>query len=291
MLEEAGRAGIPVQLLVNKADRIDAADVDRVLSLVSEATAGTNVDSRGPVLAFSAKKALAARVKGDVGGLADANWAAVERLLRDGIVGRSAELKEGALRRRAAHVVETLERAWTQRATREDTEARRRADRAHSAALAAARLDRDRASIADGLASALATPARAWEHDVALVFAGRDRNAAPHDPALARYRVDRAVAAIAPPLARAMAALAPDAGVTPDEVTAAARAIVRGVAEGLGSTPTPALALLLDAAARTAVDTLSEHLRAPAAAPPPVGRAAGVLRELRAFAAALRRIS
>jgi GTP-binding protein EngB required for normal cell division len=293
VLARAARAGVPVQVLVNKADRLAPADVGRVLQVVAEAIAGASVDAVGPPVAFSARKALAARVGAagggvDAGALADANWPAVERLLHDAIVGRSAELKERALRRRAAQVLQGLAHTWTERAASEEAEARRHAARAHDAALAAARLDRDGASIADGLAASLEGPARAWESDVARLFAGRDRSAA-YDPALARYRVDRAVAAIAPALSRAMAALAPEAGVTPDDVAPAARAIVRAATASARAAGAPTLALLLDAAASAAVDTLAERLGATAVAPPPAGRAAGVLRELAAFAAALRR--
>ena len=292
VLEEAGRAGVPVQVLVNKADRVPPADMGRVMGVVAEAIAGTHVDAWGPPLAFSAKKALAARVGADAATLdadklADANWPAVERLLRDGIVARRAELKERALRRRAATLVEELARGWTEIAAREDGEARAHADRAHQAAVAAARLDREAGPMVARLAASLEGPGRAWESDVARIFAGRDRAAAT-DPALARYRVDRAVSTIAPALSHQMAALAPEAGVTPADVAPVARAIVRAAAAGAGSA-VPALAEMLDAVARAAVSTLAEQLDAAAVARPPPGRAAGVLRELAAFSAALTR--
>jgi hypothetical protein len=122
---------------------------------------------------------------------------------------------------------------------------------------------------------------------VARIFAGRDRGAVP-DPALARYRVDRAVSTLAPALSQRMAALAPEAGVTPADVAPVARAIVRAAAAGAGAA-VPVLAEMIDAVARAAVSTLAEQLDVAAVEPPPPGRAAGVLRELAAFSAALAR--
>ena len=294
VLEEATGTRVPVQVLVNKADRLGAADLTRVMATVEAAIGATRVDSWGPPLPLSAKSALAARAGGtaaaaDAGRLADSNWPAVERLLAEQIVGRSAELKERALRRRAADVVDRLTRAWSEQATQEQDEARRHADRVRNAAQAVARIDRGGAEVTARLAAALEGPARAWADDVDRVFAGRDRAAAAHDAALARYRVDRAVSTIGPALSRAIADLAPEAGVTAADAGPSARAIVRAAAASAPADAAAALAVLVDATARAAVGTLTEQLSAAAVAPPPPGRAAGVVRELAALATMLQR--
>ena len=119
VLEEARRAQIPVQMLVNKADRLSATDLAQVMDSVRAALQATQVGSWGPPLALSAKKALAARLGGpatsaDSRALADSGWLEVQALLEREIVGRSVELKERALRRRAAALVAELPRVLEQ---------------------------------------------------------------------------------------------------------------------------------------------------------------------------------
>ncbi len=281
LLEEAERAGLPVQLLVNKADRLAPADLARVMSGLEADLANTPARSWTTPLALSAKKALAGKL-GDAAALRESGWGAVERLLEEDVVARSAELKESALRRRAAALVKGLLRAWRVRASIEESEAKRRAQRTHESAQAAADLERNAEDLAIKLAESLAPQAAAWARDVDLVFVGRDRESADRDPMLARYRVDRALASIEPPLSRALASLAPAATVTPAALSPSTRAIVRaaawcGPAEAKG---------MMTAIARAAIATLVDELFAQPSAGAP-HHAAGVLRELEAFAAAL----
>ena len=83
VLEEAHRAQIPMQMLVNKADRLSGPDLARVMENVRGALAVTEVGAWGPPLALSAKKALAARLGegGDALALADSGWPPVQALL------------------------------------------------------------------------------------------------------------------------------------------------------------------------------------------------------------------
>jgi GTP-binding protein EngB required for normal cell division len=108
VLDEAKRAKLPVQMLVNKADRLAPADLAKVMASVDEALAETGIPSWAPPLALSAKKALAGKL-GDAVALEESGWAAVQTLLDERIVARSDELKEWSLRRRAACVVASLE--------------------------------------------------------------------------------------------------------------------------------------------------------------------------------------
>ncbi len=231
VLEEARRAELPVQMLVNKADRLAAADLERVLASVRDSLETTQVGSWGPPLAFSAKKALASQLgQPDEKALAESGWPAVQALLEEQIVARSTELKERALRRRAAALVDTVLGAWAARDAADRADTAQQSARAHEAAHDATRVERDTDSLAERLAASLAPSAEEWTRDLELVFIGRDPEAATRDPVLARYRVDRAVAALAPALARALSAIVPAVDLPPARIATHARAVVRAAA-------------------------------------------------------------
>ncbi len=280
VLEQAQAAGLPIQVLVNKADRLAPADLARVLAAVHEALGETRIASLSAPIAVSAKRALAGKL-GDTAALAASGWPEVERLLADHIVSRSEELKERALRRRALALVGDLDAAWVERVTAEARAGASATSRAAEAARAVARLEVTARETAEGLARSLEPYAQAWSRDVELVFVGRDRAASERDPVLARYRVDRALATLAPALALALASLAPEADVTPSQAAPDARAIVRTAAMA-----SPTRDALVDTIARAAVATWVERLSALSLRTPTPGAAAGVERELRAFAAA-----
>ena len=284
VLEEARRIRLPVQMLVNKADRLGPADLARVMASVAAALEATKVGSWGPPLALSAKKALASKV-GDAGdeALAESGWPAVQALLEGQIVARSAELKERALRRRAGTLVQSLLASWATREAADRAEAAAQSEQAHAAARAATRVERDADTIADRLAESLSPQEAAWARDLELVFIGRDPEIAAHDPVLARYRVDRATAAIAPALSRALAAIVPEVDLAPARVAPLARALVRA---GAWSAQGDAHGLL-GSIAHAAIATLVDQLLAMSVASAPSTAAAGVLRELSAFRGAL----
>jgi GTP-binding protein EngB required for normal cell division len=284
VLEEARRIRLPVQMLVNKADRLGAEDLARVMANVADALDATQVGSWGPPLALSAKKALASKVSAASDeALAASGWPAVQTLLEEQIVARSAELKERALRRRATSLVLGLLESWATRDATDRAEAAAQDQRAHAAARAATRIERDADAIAQRLSESLSTQEAAWRRDLELVFIGRDRAAAARDPVLARYRVDRAIAAIAPALSRALSAIVSEVDLAPARLAPLARAVVRATA---WSAPGDAQGML-EATAHAAVATLVEHLLSMSLVTAPTTVAAGVLRELRAFRRAL----
>jgi small GTP-binding protein len=284
VLEEAERTRLPVQMLVNKADRVAPSDLARVMDGVRVVLENTKLASWGPPAALSARKALAGKL-GDVRALEESGWGAVQALIEERIVGRSDELKERALRRRASAVVARLVDAWVVRAGAERSARQTRAADAHKAAQAAARIERDSDGIAEGIAASLSAQARSWARDLELVFIGRDPDAAARDRVLARYRVDRALVAMAPALSRALASLAPEACVPPAQIEPTARAIVRAAA----SSAPPEIEKLLTAIGHAAVAQFVELLFALSIPSTSQTIAEGVLRELRAFAAALER--
>jgi small GTP-binding protein len=283
VLEEAKRVGLPVQVLVNKVDRLSGADVDRVLENVRVGLAEIGIASWAPPLAFSAKMALAGEL-GDTVALDDSGWAAVKELLEDQIVGRSGELKERALRRRAHSLVAQLIAAYGARLALDEAAADRHAAKARAAAQAAARIDGDAEPIAIKLAASLSAAAQTWARDLELVFVGHEDNRASVDPVLGRYRVDRALAALSLPLARALVSLVSETDLPIARLIPGSRAIVR---TAVSSGPVD-LDEMLRAVARAAVATLVELLFALGETQAAPTRTAGTLREFKAFARALK---
>jgi small GTP-binding protein len=283
VLEESKAARLPVQMLVNKADRLKPDDLARVMTTVDEALAETGLPSWAPPLALSARKALAGKL-GDAQALEQSGWAAVQALLDERIVARSADLKDRALRRRAARVAQALVGQAQAEADRQREHDAARVAQAVAVGQLAARIERGQDGLAEQLGKSLAPSAEAYTKDLSLVFVGRDPDAASRDPVLARYKVDRAVAALAPPLSRALASLAPEAALSPAQLAPSARALVRAAAAAsLGTDEAPLLAI-----ARAAVSTLVEQLFALSTAPAPSASVGARLAELKALAGALR---
>jgi len=301
VLDEAKAARIPVQILVNKADRLNPADLTKVMDRVATDLRDLDIASWTPPQALSARLALAGRL-GDEQALAASGWAGVQTLLDEQIVGRSTELKERALRRRAARIVGQLRAHAVTLADRERAESEGAVRRAQGMARMSAALDRDAEDAARALAASLDPAVQAWQGDLAVVVTGRDREAVANDAVLMRYRVERALARIASPLCDALATMAkesrekralsrgqPDAtdpsadptapAITPAELVPMVRAMVRQFAFA-GSTSSHALA-------RAAVATLIEHTSARATPAVRAGSAIWLERELFSFSEAL----
>ena len=282
ILDEAKLARLPVQMLVNKADRLLPEDLARVMNAVDEELAAAHIPSLAPPLALSARRALAGKL-GDAQALEESGWNAAQALLDEGIVARSGELKDRAVRRRAARIVGRLvSQAATAAAAqrRTDDEA---AARAHAIGQTAAKIERNVEGLARELATALRPSAEAWRRDLEVVYIGRDQASASADPVLARYRVERALDALGLPLARALASLAPEASLRAADLSPLARALVRAAAAA-----SPAdLTVLLDSLAHAAIATLVERLFSATVPPAPSRETAGSLRELKAFATLL----
>ena len=283
VLEEAERAHLPVQVLVNKSDRLKSHELERVMGGVTEALVGVGIRSLSPPLALSAKRALAGKL-GDAAALADSGWTATQELLETQIVSRHAELKERALRRRAGRIVGRLAGQVAAEAEGQRSQEEALAVRAHSVGGAAAWIEGEAHAFERQLLEQLAPAAQEWAEDLALVFVGRDPTRAAADPALAHYRAERAVLALASPLARALAALAPEALLTASQLGPTARALTRAAAEAC---PQPDADALLSPLARAAIATLVEQLFALSVAPASRSRSVAMARELRALSEAL----
>jgi cellulose synthase operon protein C len=286
ILEEAKVAHLPVQILINKADRLKPDDLGKVMANVGESLAETGIRSWAAPLALSARLALQGKL-GDADALVRSGWEDVQKLLDEQIVGRSDDLKERGLRRRATRVVSLmLERARELAADERAAIDAARA-RAQELALRAANLEREADEAAQVVAGALAQAAADWKRDLEVVVTGRDRQQAESDPLLLRYRVDRARSRLSTPLARVLASLARGQstidvdGARAEDLMPVVHAAVRTFAAAGGR----ADALL--PLTRSAIAALVEHLLDLAAAPPERGRAEGRVTELEAILRAL----
>lgn len=286
ILEEAKAQALPVQILVNKADRLGPEDLAKVMSTVDEALGETGLRSWSVPIALSARLALQGKL-GNAEALAQSGWERVQTLLDEQIVGRSHELKERGLRRRAARVVgDLLTRARAQADEERQAITTARA-RAQELALRAAGLEREAAPAAHVIAGALGEGANEWRRDLEVVVTGRDAQSAQTDPVLARYREGRAVSRLAKPLARVLASIARGEaevdvpGATQADLVPLCRALVRTFA-ATGGQPDGLLPL-----GRSAVASLVERMMELASNVPERGRAEGRVAELEALVSVL----
>ncbi|HEX7667254.1 MAG TPA: dynamin family protein, partial [Polyangiaceae bacterium] len=277
ILDEVRDSGIPLQILVNKADRLAPADLEKVMSTTTSSLAEIGLTSWSAPLAFSAKQALAAKL-GDENAKAASRWNEVEAMFENEIVARAEALKERALRRRARAAVRTL-RAHVQSLV--DAEARAAeatTEHAKTFALAAASLERTSNDAVETLAKALTPPIEAWRADVSMVVIGRDARATTVSSSVDRYRAERLLAHLAQPLAIALAGLADGTGLAPSDLLPTARAMVRPFGFFAGpAAQTDALAVPL---ARAAVATMVELLLGKSAVSAPSRAEEGRAREL-----------
>jgi small GTP-binding protein len=286
ILEEARATSLPVQILINKADRLKPEDLDKVLANVGDSLAETGIRSWAEPVALSARLALQGKL-GDDDALSKSGWSTVQKLLDEQIVGRSDELKERGLRRRAGRVVALLlDRAREHAAEERSTIDAARA-RAQELALRAANLEREADEAAQVVAGALSGPASDWKRDLDVVVTGRDKQQAATDPVLVRYRVDRARSRLAAPLANVLASIGRGQstvdveGARPADLLPVVNAAIRTFA-ATGGQDSALLPLT-----RSAIASLVEHLLDLASSTPDQGRAEGRVAELEAVQQAL----
>ena len=248
------QAGVPVQVIVNKADRLTPPQLTQVMDYITDALESIHVVSLMPPLALSARLALRGRL-GDDEALAKSNWAAFEALLSEHIVDRREVLRERALRRKALAVAQVLAAL--------ETALRGGAEQAAAAALAEAerlraQAQRLRSERADWAVRCVARlqPALARLDDDLRPLAQVDVEQR-RGPSLQRYLQQRTVERLAEPLRQqllqAVGVGAAAAGV--------GRAAVAGcVAGAVAATGQPLAGGALLAAVEVASDALAEAL-------------------------------
>jgi small GTP-binding protein len=158
VLSEIRSLGVPVQILVNKADRLKPPDLEHVLAHIRESLGQTGIGSYAPPIAFSARLSLKGRL-GDEAALAASGWAAVEALFSEAIVDASDALRETALRRKARRIAEDLAELAAARASEDRAAAQAAREQKEALRAASALLLRERRAIGPSIERAI-EPAR-----------------------------------------------------------------------------------------------------------------------------------
>jgi GTP-binding protein EngB required for normal cell division len=289
VLAEIQGLGVPVQILVNKADRLKPEELEAVLAHVHDGLLAVGLRSHAPPVAFSARLSLRGRL-GDAAALAASGWPEVEALLAERIVDQSDALRERALRRRARRIADELGSAASARASQDREEARAARARREGLLEAAARLRRGREGLAAAIDEAIA-PARA-ELRADLKPLGEipeDRQRA--DGGLREYLRERFVARLAEPVVAELSRGAVDAGrstrdgagalAVPPRASAAVRAVLMG-AVASHDAPAHLLERPLDRVLEAAIEAFAAALVAEAEQPAVESPSAAL--ELRALA-------
>lgn len=283
ILREAEALGVPVQVLINKADRVTPGQEERVLAHVEEGLAESGVSTLGPPRLFSARLALAGRL-GDEAALSRSGFAEVEALLAERVVDASRALRERALRRRALQIVRELAREAGLCADSELSQIAEQTALREAALGAAERLKRDALALVERVSNDLQQARRDLARDLVPVQALREEQRR-LDPSVRAYVEERAVTRIAAPLAEALAR-AVERPTTEAEITAV-RAVIVGAVAALDGPDGIAdrLERVIVAAALACADALRAEARHPLSGTP----FAILARRLSAFERALLR--
>lgn len=282
VLAEVRELGLPIQVLLNKIDRVAEHDVEQVVGHAMEGLDQAGLKSYAPPVAFSAKRSLAGRL-GDPDELAASGWNRVEELLSRRIVDESDTLREQALRRRARRISGALAEVAASRAEEErarDEERRRRVDGLRTAA---ARAIGESAALAVELDRALEAGRRALAADLRPVRE-LPQEQVDADPGIRTYALERTMAhlgdALTEQLGRALEV----------EVPSRARTAVRAAVGGACAAsrgPADFTERPMVAVAEVAVRAFAEALEAEAASSHLEATSSPVVLRLRAVTRAL----
>jgi GTP-binding protein EngB required for normal cell division len=293
VIADIAKAGVPVQIVANKRDRLAPGELERVMRYIEQSLSEVGLASLGAPVALSARQALAGRL-GDPQALAASGWAELERLLAEEIVDRSEVLREGALRRKAAGLAGALSARARARAAEAEGARRERLEQAALSGRIASWLEANRARVAaralgasQGALALLAADLRPLEE---LGPEGQ------RDGEARDYVVERARARLVPALAEAVEAAGREelGGSPAAEPWPAAREVGRALRLGVATAVAvhgiglPADESALLAAVEEGLRAAAEALLAGAATPPPHGAEDALARRLEALAQALR---
>lgn len=262
VLAEIQGLGVPVQILVNKADRLKPGDREAVLAHVRESLAAVGLSSHAEPLAFSARLSLKGRL-GDADALGASGWPEVEALLSERIVDESDALRERALRRRALRIADEIARAAATRAEQDREEARAARGRREALLASAARLRREKQAVASAIDAAIA-PARALLATDLKPLGALPEERQRADAGLREYLRERFVARLADPVVTELGRGSPEPA--PARASAAVRAVLMG-AVASHEAPAHLLERSLDRVLEAAVEAYAAGLAAEAEQP------------------------
>lgn len=227
VLSEICALGVPVQILVNKADRLSAGDLEIVLGHIRESLEATKIGSYSAPIAFSARLSLKGRL-GDEAALAASGWAAVEALFTERIVDSSDALREKALRRKARRIADELSTLSAAKAGEDRAAAQAFRERREALRTAAALLLRERRAAGRDVERALEAARRELAADlrpIAEVSDGRQAS----DAGLVAYAEERFAARLTDAAAGAIGRIA-KLSAPPASAARAVRSVLMGAA-------------------------------------------------------------
>lgn len=247
VLSEIKELGVPIQILINKADRLTPNELTHVRDHVLAGLSETGIGSYTPPIAFSARLSLRGRL-GDADALTASGFAAVEALFSEHIVDRSSELRETALRRKALRIALELASIAASRASEDRERIRTARLQNETLATAATKLRHERHTHAATIEKALDPVRRVLVADLRPLRRLGDGEQG-IDPGLQAYVEERFVARLTDPIVHEIAKLA---GVpAPSTATANVRAVLLGAVSALDPTLAPqdrSLVRIIDAA-------------------------------------------
>ncbi len=267
---EALRA-LPIQFIVNKADRLKPEGLEEVLRTTSAELAALGFSPMAPLFSVASKSALCAREKADSEALGTSGWRRVEAFVGEVLVPRRESLKERALRREARAIATRLLTRAEKAFAKEQEDHERRSNKGREREELRDKVASELGAHAASVAKALSGPARACQTELDAV--PREGQDTPDDP-LDRYRIERIEKHLLTPLERSLRAIAP----LPEGLELALRAALMQV----GWNVPAEIARLSGTGLRLLLDAMSE----PATAREP-SRAETLSRELRMLANAL----
>lgn len=227
VLSEIRGLGVPVQILVNKADRLSPSDLGVVLSHIGESLEATGIRSVAPPIAFSARLSLKGRL-GDAAALEASSWARVEALFSEFIVDASDALRERALRRRALRIAGELASLSSTRAGEDRAAAAALREQREARSSAAALLMRERRAVGRDIERAVEPARRLLAADLRPLSEVADGQRA-SDEGLRVYAEERFAARLTDPVAAEIARLA-RMSAPPKSAARAVRSVLMGAA-------------------------------------------------------------
>jgi len=282
VLAEVRDLGIPIQILLNKIDRIAAEDVPGVVDHATQGLEQAGLKSYAPPVAFSAKRSLLGRL-GDKKELSASGWDRVEELFSRRIVDQSDALRERAMRRKALRIATSLAEIAGVHAEQDRARDAERRERAERLLTAAARATSEAPTLAVELDRALEAGRRALAADLRPVRELPEERV-DGDPGIRAYVLERTMAHLGDALSVGLEnLLSVDA---PPRARTAVRAAVGGAC-AVTRQPTDLTERPWVAVAEVAVRAFAEALEAEAAKPTLRAASSSVVDRLDAVVAAL----
>ncbi len=244
ILKELQHDGIPIQVFVNKADRLTPDERGRVLTVIEEGLAALGVASRGPLHFVSARLALAARTAAE--GTANAEleasgWPIIDAWFERDIVAKSDELKERSLRRRARELAASLQREMQGRADASTTAATGDAQKRSAMRRRAFAIEDAADRFEQEVGGALATALERFRADVGGVTTSTpNRYDETPDASVQRYALDRAALVLADPIRDVMVRVGELDADSAERAAPITRSLSRTLARSAAGDPTPA---------------------------------------------------